>query len=318
MRDAVGPRWLHGWALLTVLVTLPLLLLGAEVTTKQVGMVDPDWPTPPWHLWLISWREAGFGFLIEHGHRLAGYTVGTCAIVLVVGLWWCEPRRWLCWLGTAALLGIMVQGLLGGFRVLLNALLGNDLALIHGCFGQMVFALLVSVALCTSRRWADASTLRLPAEATASMRRWSLIVVSLLLVQLVLGAVLRHKGSTLGQRGHLLIAFAVVGSVVWLLREVWDSRAADRPLLGMGKLLGALVVLQLLLGVEAWLVKFSPVEVMTTQHWLLRRDLVRSAHVLVGSCILATAVVMALESHRRTVWATLAAPEPTGRLEGAA
>src|SRR5271166_3964472 len=98
-----APRWVHYWAVLTAVVTLPLLLLGAEVTTKQVGMVDPYWPTPPWQLWLSSWRDSGLGFLIEHGHRLAGYTVGTCTIVLAVSLWLLEPRRWVRWLGLAAL-----------------------------------------------------------------------------------------------------------------------------------------------------------------------------------------------------------------------
>jgi heme a synthase len=61
---ALAPRWLHYWALLTVCAALPLLLLGAEVTTKQVGMVDPDWPTYPWQLWLQDWRPFGLGFLI--------------------------------------------------------------------------------------------------------------------------------------------------------------------------------------------------------------------------------------------------------------
>jgi hypothetical protein len=36
-----SPRWLHAWAVLTVVATLPLLFLGAEVTTKQAGMTDP-------------------------------------------------------------------------------------------------------------------------------------------------------------------------------------------------------------------------------------------------------------------------------------
>ena len=36
------PRWLHAWAVLTVCAALPLVLLGAEVTTKQIGMVDPQ------------------------------------------------------------------------------------------------------------------------------------------------------------------------------------------------------------------------------------------------------------------------------------
>src|SRR5712691_11323449 len=94
-------RWLHRWALLTVCATFGLLLLGAVVTTFRVGMADPVWPTYPWHLLLISWDEPSAGFLVEHSHRLAGYIVGCCIIVLTVGLWLQETRRWVRWLGTA-------------------------------------------------------------------------------------------------------------------------------------------------------------------------------------------------------------------------
>src|SRR5687767_11810716 len=83
--------WLHRWAVLTVCATLPLLLLGAEVTTKQVGMVDAVGFRPPWHMLTVPLRERGLGFVIEHSHRLAGFVVGTCIIVLAVGLWRWEP-----------------------------------------------------------------------------------------------------------------------------------------------------------------------------------------------------------------------------------
>ena len=35
------------------------------------------------------------GFIIEHSHRAAMYLVGVSTIVLAVGLWRCERRRWL-------------------------------------------------------------------------------------------------------------------------------------------------------------------------------------------------------------------------------
>src|ERR1700736_635287 len=116
-------RWLHRWALLTACATLPLLLLGAEVTTKQVGMVDQQGFRPPWHMLTVYLQDhglvqtRGLGFVIEHSHRLVGFVVGTCIIVLAVGLWRKERRRWVRWLGITALAGVIVQGLLGGFRV---------------------------------------------------------------------------------------------------------------------------------------------------------------------------------------------------------
>ena len=43
------------------------------------------------------------GILYEHGHRLIASTVGFLTIILAVWLWLAEPRRWMQWLGVAAL-----------------------------------------------------------------------------------------------------------------------------------------------------------------------------------------------------------------------
>src|SRR5438270_6171843 len=130
------PRWLNVWAVVTVLATVPLLLLGAEVTSRDVGMADQVSLRTPWHILTIDLREYGLGFVIEHSHRTAGWLVGVCTIVLTVSLWLKEPRRWLRRLGMAALVAVIAQGVLGIFRVQLNALFGRHLALVHGCFAQ--------------------------------------------------------------------------------------------------------------------------------------------------------------------------------------
>src|ERR1700746_3344707 len=91
------PRWLHRWAVLTACAALPLVLLGAEVTTKQVGMADPQSVRTPWHLFTIAMPELlerGLGYVIEHSHRLAGWLVGACAIVLAVGMAVGVKRPW--------------------------------------------------------------------------------------------------------------------------------------------------------------------------------------------------------------------------------
>src|SRR6185437_10419128 len=106
-----APRWLHAWSVLTAAATVALLALGAVVTTFQVGMADPIWPTLPWHLALIDWTEPNPGFVIEHTHRLAGYLIGCCVIVLTVGLLASARRSWLKWLGVAALAGVIALGL---------------------------------------------------------------------------------------------------------------------------------------------------------------------------------------------------------------
>jgi heme A synthase len=308
-----GPRWLHTWAVLTVCATFVLLLLGAVVTTFRVGMADPVWPTYPWHLLLISWDEPSAGFLIEHSHRLAGYVVGCCVIALAIGLWMAEPRRWVRWLGTAALLGVIAQGLLGGFRVKLNALVGTDLATLHGCFAQVVFALLVSLALFMSRGWLTAA----PGATSPALRRWSLWVVTLVYAQIVLGAVLRHTLSGVAQRGHLLVAFAVVAAVFWLVKLALDGAAENRPLLSSSLWLAGLVGVQLVLGVEAYVRRFGAGVPPEVQQVTVGQAAVRTAHVLVGFLVLAAAVVVALRAHRQVAVNVALATTPGRRLEGA-
>jgi heme A synthase len=238
--------------------------------------------------------------------RLCLLCLGVC-LAAVLGLFAValalrDPGLWVRWLGTLVLAGVIVQGLLGGFRVKLNALAGPNLALVHGCFAQVVFALLVGMAAVTARRPA------LRAPAAAPLRRWAALAVGLVLVQIVLGALVRHTHSPLWGRGHLLAAFAVVAAVVLLVRLVFENRGKDGQTAGFAVLLAALVAVQLLLGVEAWMVKFSSGELPELVQVTVPRALTRTAHVLAGSAILATAVTLAVRVRRRPAVAVGVAP----------
>jgi heme A synthase len=328
MTNVVSPppasrRWLHRLAVLTVCCALPLLFLGAEVTTKKVGMVDQQGFRSPLHLASVLWEQIRqgetpqWGLVIEYAHRLAGFLVGICAVVLAAGLWWTEGRSGRRWLGLAALAGVSVQGLLGIFRVDLNALMGRDLALVHGCFAQLVFALLVSVALVTSAGWSS------PADSSGNPRealrlaRWGLATSILVYLQIVFGAVVRHRDVPFGARVHLLVAFGVVAAVVWLARMVFEGQPRPRRLTTPVVLLGSLLVLQLLLGVESWLSRFPSPESNQARPLPFHPELLRSLHFLVGALLFATTVVVALQAYRRTAPAPAAAPAPVGHLEGA-
>src|SRR4051794_5981383 len=111
------PRIVHCWALLTVIAALPLLFLGAEVTTMGAGMVDERGLRSPWYFFQEFVNERGLDWKIEHGHRQAGWIVGNCVIVLAALTWWLEPRRWVRWLSVAILAAVCSQGLLGIFRI---------------------------------------------------------------------------------------------------------------------------------------------------------------------------------------------------------
>jgi heme A synthase len=103
-----APRWLHVWAIVTVVTAAVLLLVGQMVTTLRAGMVDPDWPTRPWHLALESRDKWTAGYLVEHTHRILGFLVGGLMSVLALGVWAYEPRKPLRWAALAGLVGLLV------------------------------------------------------------------------------------------------------------------------------------------------------------------------------------------------------------------
>jgi cytochrome c oxidase assembly protein subunit 15 len=305
-------------AVLTVCAAVPLLLLGAEVTTKKVGMVDPVGFREPWHL-LRDWERASreLGYLIEHSHRLFGYLTGFCIIGLAVGLWLVEPRRWLRWLGLAALVGVSVQGVLGILRVNENAVLGTPMKIIHGCFAPIVFALLCSLAVLTSQSWTTPASRERQRPENPRLRRWSLLTAGLIYFQLVLGGFVRHTSSSLGQRGHLLMAFTVVVAVVWLVKLALENTTDRRLRLSVRHLAG-LVVLQILLGVEAWMLKFPPGILPDSQPISTGQGMVRTLHYLVGASIFASAVIVSWRAHRQTAPPLQLAAAPVPPMEGAA
>src|SRR5262245_25873802 len=117
--------WPHRLAVALALMTFPLIWVGGLVTTYDAGMAVPDWPGTygynlllyPWQTWLA----APWDLFIEHGHRLLGATAGMVAIALVVVTGLVERRRHIQAMAAGALLLVILQGALGGARVLLDA-----------------------------------------------------------------------------------------------------------------------------------------------------------------------------------------------------
>jgi cytochrome c oxidase assembly protein subunit 15 len=315
------PRWLHVWAIVTVLAALPPMFLGSEVTTKGAGMVDPDGFShfrEPW-IFVRQWQEGsllerGLAYVIEHGHRLAGIVVGLCATVLALGLLLQGRRPLLRWLGPLALLAVILQGLVGALRVHLNALVGPNLALMHGCTAALVLALLVSIAVLTSPGWTR-PVVKFDAASSLRLRRLSLGVLALIYGQLILGAFVRHANTPLASRLHVLTAFLVVAGIIWLLKE-WLSatllarRASEDGVSSLACaacscaaaaiVMVTLLGLQLFLGLEAFLSKFRVAEVLTTEPLapLLDPHLVRSLHYLTGAALFSAALAVTMLIHR--------------------
>jgi len=193
-------------------------------------------------------------------------------------------------LGVAGLLAVMIQGLLGGFRVKLNELVGTDLAAVHGVFAQVVFGLLVALAVLTGRPAAA----DIPQPRARSFARWSAALAALLFVQVVWGALVRHDPTPLTQRLHFLTAFLATAVAVWVLRNVFADSAARARVGWWSRALVALIAAQLVLGVEAWMAKFGAYTLPELVPITPENAAIRTAHALVGSGVLAAAVALAV------------------------
>ncbi|HEY7155737.1 MAG TPA: hypothetical protein VH575_17370, partial [Gemmataceae bacterium] len=92
--------------------------------------------------------------------------------------------------------------------------------------------------------------------------------------------------------------FAVVAVAVWFARTVLANPSARRLLGRTLIVLGVLLALQVMLGVESWLGKYAGVLLPEMHKPTIGQAATRVAHVLVGSFILAASVVLTVLAHR--------------------
>src|SRR3954449_5979886 len=153
MTDTPYNPWLHWIALLTAAATFPLIFMGGLVTSHGAGMSVPDWPNSyGYNMFLFPPSKWVGGIFYEHTHRLMGSVVGMISIVLAIAAWKLERRAWVRQLAYAVLGVVILQGVLGGLRVVLVKL---DLAIVHACLAQAFFCLASLVTVVTSRWWLE-------------------------------------------------------------------------------------------------------------------------------------------------------------------
>jgi len=181
-------RCLHIFAVFTAVCTWLTLITGGRVTSHNAGMAVPDWPTSfGYNMFLFPVSRWIGPIFYEHSHRLMASGVGLLLIALVVGLAFLEPRRWVKVLGYCAIGSVVLQGIVGGLRVVLN---DAQIGIVHGVLAQSLFVLISLIALVTSRafvegRWA-------PACDTKGFRWVVFCLTALIFAQLVIAATMRH------------------------------------------------------------------------------------------------------------------------------
>src|SRR5580692_3269706 len=191
MSYSVNNHWLTRFALATAVATLVLIGAGGLVTSHEAGLSVPDWPTSyGYNMFLFPISKWGGGIFFEHIHRLMASAVGLLTTILAIWLWVKEPRRWMRWLGVAAFFGVVLQGVLGGLRVVW---LKDEIGIFHAALAQLFFVLLCAITLFSSRWWRNLLVTRKPEADRAGLRRLLLFTTLLIFTQLLLGATMRHQ-----------------------------------------------------------------------------------------------------------------------------
>ena len=290
-------RPLHRYALVTAGCTFILVLAGALVTSTGSSLSVPDWPLsfgqffPP----MVG------GVLFEHGHRLIAGTVALMTVVLAVFIQIYEIRRWVKTLAWVSVGAVLVQAVLGGVTVLMH--LPTSVSVAHAGLAQMFLCLNVSLALVTSKYWIWDRPARLYHRSLRSLIPWAVGAVYL---QVLLGAIMRHSGSGLAIPDfptcfgglvppqwtfpilinylHRLGALLVLVFVTWVSYKICYRYPEEKTLFWPAVSAGFLVWVQCLLGI---LVVVTQKDVVPT-----------SVHVLTGAAVLASTLVLALNSLR--------------------
>lgn len=295
--------WVKFMARLMMVSTFPLIWLGGLVTTYDAGMAVPDWPgTYGYNLFAYPWQAWFYGpfdLFVEHGHRLLASFVGLVAIIFLVVAYGAGERpliRRLAWL---CLVTVILQGMLGGARVLMDA---RIVAMVHGCLGPAFFALCsLTVVHCSNVRGRS---------DVGVWSRWfvrfavATTIVSYL--QLTIGAQLRHILPWASPKFfltmvHLHLTFAGLVLLSTTTLAAAGMREPNRYLRRPSLILLGLVAVQILLGVGTWIANYalpwsdlapslSAYIISAKGYW---ESMVITMHQATGSLIIAVAVMIA-------------------------
>ena len=270
--------------------TLLLIVLGALVTSNDAGLSVPDWPTSFGSLYKIPPMVGGVKY--EHGHRMFAEFIGLLIIVMAVWTQRVEPRKWMRVLGWIALAAVIGQGVLGGLTVLFY--LPWAISTAHATLAQTIFCVVTAMALFTSRGWLQDAEPIVEHRLTPSTPALTALAAACVWVQLILGAAFRHTGIRL--LPHLIGACVVTAVLCWTVVRVLTRYAGVPQLRKPVQLILALLMVQLGLGFASYLARLE---------WMLNAPQPTTAivistvsHVAGGALLLATTVVLAIQTRR--------------------
>jgi heme a synthase len=272
----------HRFAVFVVQWTILLLIAGALVTSNDAALSVPDWPlsygsfTPP----MVG------GIVYEHSHRVIAAGLGILTTLLAIVIWVAEKRRWLRWFAIIAVLGVIVQAILGGQVVI--RLLHYWLPVIHACFAQIVFAAVLSIAVFTSRWWVSEQP-QFEDRGPLSIHAVALLNAAVIFLQVFLGAAFRHQDMPIWP--HIVGAVAVLASVIWTATILRQRFSQSRELSKSRVMLHAIFGVQFLLGLGAYWSRLTTADAPQPVPLMI---VLTVAHTVVGALLLAASVVILL------------------------
>lgn len=278
------------FAVLTCVVALLPITIGALVTTLKAGMAFADWPTSDGqnmllYPWLRDLRHTDK--FVEHGHRLAGVLIGLVSIALVAVTFAKESRRWVRVGSIVILLAVISQGLLGGMRVRMNE---QVLAMTHSITGGLFFTLCFLFALLVRQK--ETSATETDTRFSPATFAMGVVLPLVVLAQYVLGGFFRHLATMLHEHvaGAIVVSILTVTVLSVLLRSDLSS------LRRRGRWLSTALLVQLALGVGSWVTKLG----LPAMGWVATvnspaQNIICSLHTVGGMFLLATASAVSME-----------------------
>lgn len=302
-REGTSVPLVHGIALSAAVATFLLIVVGGLVTSKGAGMSVPDWPTTyGYNMFLFPYSRWVGGIFWEHSHRLLASAIGLITLLLAGVAFIKEQRAWVRWLAVAAVLMVILQGVLGGLRVTLYK---DQIGIFHALLAQSFFGILLVLAAVTGRGFLSGSWFH---DSAAASLRW-LVLAGMVLTyfQLVVAGTIRHQHAPLAipdfpsAYGHLVPDLSAAS-----LAEINAKRVADKiSPVSEGQIVLQLVhragALALLLVVIA--VAFLAVQSTPLGHWM------RSWSLLWVGAILMQILLGAV-----TIWSNKAADVATAHM----
>jgi cytochrome c oxidase assembly protein subunit 15 len=170
-----------------------------RLVASGVGLLTAILAAWVWSVESRGWtRRIALGGIIAAGGlmgvRTQAVLIGVAcaaAVMLVFSLVrLLREEKKLRWLAAIAFCAVLIQGVLGGLRV---TQMKDVIGVFHATLAQLFFGLVCAIALFTSRWWLQADKTNMSIYAASGLRYSFATVTGLILLQLILGAAMRHQ-----------------------------------------------------------------------------------------------------------------------------